>query len=196
MGRKKQTDWSARIAQHLDDVASIGRGRRNNMDSVSFYYEYSCSEDFHLRNGQFYEPFRQTAYRQREHGQCFQNAYAMLVENPKELRYCEGFASSGVSPVYHCWNLDAEGRVVDVTWAWGDPNEKGNPKGYFGVCFPTELVRGYIDTAPHYGMLDDPANKFPLLRARYDPDELLRWLARDKKTRLQNRKAYRSAWGY
>lgn len=192
----KKTDWNARIRQYLDDVAYVRRGRRNSESQVPFYFEYSCFEDFHLRNGQFYPPFRQFTYRQREHGQCFKNAYSLLDENPKELRYCEGFASLGVSPVYHCWNLDREDRVVDVTWAWGDGNEGGNPKGYFGVCFPTELVKAYIETAPHYGLLDDPANHFQLLRTKYDPVELVTWLARDKKVRLQNRKAYRKAWGY
>lgn len=197
MGKRAGIDWEDRIRTYLARMAYVRRGGGLDGRSITpFSYEYSCFEDFHLRNGVFYQPFRHTGYRTREHGQCFQNAYSLLDENPRDLRYCEGFATRGFSPVYHCWNLDAVGRVVDSTWGWGDPNEDGNPKGYFGVCFPTKLVQEYIEHAPHYGLLDDPANKWPLLRTAYNPEELLSSMVGNRPERARNLKAYRKNWGY
>lgn len=193
--RAPKVDYEQEIKAYLWKVAAMRRAMGANVPHEGFDYYYSCYEDFFFRNGRWFKPNEQDKYRQREHGQCYQNAFTLLVENEKELRYCEGYATTSASPVYHCWNLGQEDRVVDVTWVFGDPNEKGKPLGYIGVCFPTELALAHVNTAPHYALLDDPANGWPLLRTQYDPEALLTSIRGNRPERASNLRAYRKTWG-
>lgn len=72
-----------------------------------------------LREGKFYEPqpLDEDEWFREPPGYCFDNAAEVTAEYG--LRYVEGFATTPMSgmPIHHAWNLDAEGRVVDVTWS-------------------------------------------------------------------------------
>lgn len=90
-----------------------------------------------LADGRFYEPcpLDEDEWFREAPGYCFDNAAELAAEYG--LRYVEGFATfQGAAglPVHHAWNLDAEGRVVDVTWA-----ETG--LCYRGIEFDLETVQ-------------------------------------------------------
>lgn len=64
---------------------------------------------------------------------CFANAINACVFHPG-LRYVEGYALApnlGDMPFHHGWNLDPQGRVVDITWM-------GTGVAYRGVEFSVE----------------------------------------------------------
>jgi hypothetical protein len=131
---------------------------------------YRGPADFVLQHGQSFLP--------RAHGRpmglakhCFGNAiFACLREG---LRYVEGFALcrhvlDPEPPVlaHHGWNMDAEGRLIDLTWnADSGQADLARVRGlaYLGVEFSVE--RADIGTwANDATVLEDPAHGWPLLR--------------------------------
>jgi hypothetical protein len=84
-------------------------------------------------------------------GLCFQNAQRLAKR--RGLRYCEGMAtarlcSGSLFPCEHGWCLDAEGQVIDPTWASVDHGQQ--PAAYLGIEIPlAEIPRkipGYVST--------------------------------------------------
>jgi hypothetical protein len=119
-------------------------------------YTYKGMEHFLLEHGQWYEPRPWTGeYRQGAPKLCFANA--MMLGDSDNLRYVEGVAVSTVAfPIYHAWNLDAAGELVDSTWL-------NRGVLYFGVEFSV----GRADDAIWNGnasVLDDFNRRHPLFR--------------------------------
>lgn len=168
MKQKPYSYWREQLSIYMQSNINVAREpvRREGGVSVPYLYEYANAADLYLRHGKFYPPQKShPAYRNRERGHCYLNALTLAEENPRELRYCEGFATIGYVPVEHAFNIDRRGRVVDVTWAFGDPNEPDNPKAYCGIIIPTKQVRALCDGRAFYGLVvDDWVRGYPLLQ--------------------------------
>lgn len=87
---------------------------------------YSGHADFLLQNGKWYDltPIP-SDIRRGAPKSCYGNA--LLLGDSLNLRYIEGYAT-GVIPVQHAWNIDADGTLIDNTWMNGG-------LAYFGVEF-------------------------------------------------------------
>jgi hypothetical protein len=149
-------------------------------------------EHFVLENGRAFAPRRlPKEFHARTRGYCFWNARQLAIENPDQLRYVEGIACEGSEFEPHAWNIDKGDCVVDSTWGWGDANEYNNPKAYFGVIFPLEIVmlavtvKNVIGSPVSYeGVLDDQINFWPLLKEKYSEAralEILRAVEKSKR---------------
>lgn len=116
---------------------------------------------------------------------CFGNAIAVAVV--EGLRYVEGFAmhSRIPLPIHHAWNLDADDRPVDVTWAPMAAELGLGPVAYLGVEFSVERA----DDATWNGdanVLDDDQRGWPILRQPWEgePDDI-EWPPSDRLTGLR-----------
>lgn len=110
---------------------------------------------------------------------CYHNA--IMLSCAQGLPYVEGFAINRVGmAVSHAWNLDARGRVVDITWDERRPVKLGDQqlvcpiegRAYLGVRFA--VWRAHECT--WYGdatVLDDWQRNWPLLQQPWtgDPDD-------------------------
>jgi hypothetical protein len=76
-------------------------------------------------------------YEVMEKQQCFYNAWCLCMETPG-LTYVEGFAQCRFIPVEHAWIEEADGTIIDPTWA--GIAEPGEEAVYFGVRFTTEFI--------------------------------------------------------
>jgi hypothetical protein len=79
--------------------------------------------------------------------ECFSNAAHRALEGPFD--YVEGYglrASLGI-PIHHAWNIDKDGRIIDVTWT--DP-EKCH---YIGIRFSRSTLRRELLKNEVYGLL-------------------------------------------
>jgi hypothetical protein len=85
--------------------------------------------------------------------ECFRNAMLLAIE--KNWTYCEGYALA-VIPTHHAWVLDDDGDVIDPTWDEG--------VDYYGVEIPMSYALPKVFGRGYYGIIDDPQNRFPLLR--------------------------------
>jgi hypothetical protein len=78
-----------------------------------------------LKHGRAYEVDREaTAARiQGALGECFSNAANAVIEDKiagrEELTYVEGFAHRGGIVVHHAWVINADGKVLELTWRDG-----------------------------------------------------------------------------
>ena len=124
-------------------------------------WDYTCIEDFVLRNGRSFKvaPLPEDVARSKLR-ECFLNASVLALAFPDDYIYVEGYAmpSNIPFPVHHAWVVDKHtGAVVDNTW---------NPVGtaYYGVEFSTEFLRKRLVVQKTYGLIDDWPNKWPLLR--------------------------------
>lgn len=181
MTRKPFSYWRQQLFEFMQGRVNLARAVHfPNQKPPSYISSYANAEDFTLQNGKFYRPQRNPRqFRERELGRCFINALTLAEENPRELRYCEGFATVGFVPVEHAWNLDRRGRVIDVTWHWGDANEPDNPKAYCGVIYPTKIARRLYEARDYNSLLvDDWVRGWPLLARPYSA-RLLREVVRD-----------------
>jgi len=91
-----------------------------------------------------------------------------LVDRDPSLTYVEGFATTGLIPVLHAWNVTSDGVVVDNTWRW----DKYRPEGYCGIRFPLETVNRIILRKETYGLLEDWENGFPLLTMPFNLEDI------------------------
>lgn len=133
----------------------LGGGIKN---PEQFYYK--GIQDFILREGRFFGPRPLPAgIDYLELGHCIKNAFWTALQ--ERFVYVEGYAlsSSNDLPVFHAWNLDHEGLVVDRTW---------NPHGraYLGVIFPLGMIPRKRGT--QYAVIDDWEHGYPILRKVWD----------------------------
>ena len=139
------TDPQLRVRLYLEGV-------RDFAGQLPTKYHYSNVYDFVLREGRFFDPQpRPDSITLRHIGECFRNTFLTMMKTG--LQYAEGYAVVGNKiPVLHAWNVDAEGAMVDTTW---------EPVGsiYFGIIFPSSIVRGAKTS-----VLDDWESGWPLLR--------------------------------
>ena len=99
--------------------------------------------------------------------QCFRNAWHLSMKHP-ELVYCEGYALSMI-PVLHAWCWDpVTDTVLDPTWT-------GDRQGvaYIGVPFRLSYVTETIKKRGYFGVIDNPEDKFALVRGEHKPSEFM-----------------------
>ena len=108
----------------------------HNKSTVLKQWHYRGPADLLLREGKFYQPGDGPTRWNRSMPQaCFRNAALYAITH--RLRYVEGYAT-GVMPVHHGWCVDAQGKVVEVTWDFMGA-------AYFGVEFPPmSVTRGVV----------------------------------------------------
>ena len=102
-----------------------------------------------LEFGRIFTPInRPKGFRLRKAKQCFANAgdYATR-DDPKLGNYVEGFtASKSQTPFHHAWlTLDGE-TAIDVTLP------DASDYTYFGIEFPTVLLRHWITQRGYWGL--------------------------------------------
>jgi hypothetical protein len=99
--------------------------------------------------------------RQRTLKQCFKNA--LEVSKKYGLGYAEGLVFIGkLGPIEHAWNVNREGKCIDVTLS-------ANPIRYVGIEFPLGFVLDVRKARQgSYGILDDFENGFPIFQGRFD----------------------------
>ena len=123
---------------------------------------YAGMEDLLLKHGRFYVPQPlPKPYQRGSLRRCFDNAYQSALRSAGRLRYVEGLAVSGETPVHHAWCVDDAGRVIDRTW---DPPAIA----YFGVVVP--LARVKLSRSPRQqclSFLDDWPNDYKALMEPY-----------------------------
>lgn len=127
-------------------------------------FGYSCVQDYVLQNGRAWEPqelpdeFQSLRGKEKE---CFKNAADPVFGFDKRVRYVEGFALSGDIPfeIYHAWLVDEHDRVLEVTW-----DEPGTE--YFGIEFDYDALAEAATGRECYGVIDNPEQRFPLLRGK------------------------------
>jgi len=92
-------------------------------------------------------------------GECYKNAYLLVLHNP-EMTYCEGCVQrAGASHVFigiHAWAIDSRDRVIDPTW-------KSEGVDYFGVPFDFIFVNLMLKRTRVCGVIDNYQADFPLL---------------------------------
>lgn len=138
--------------------------RRRGMRSRGLVYDGPA--DFVLRHGESFESIALPD--EYEYGLpklCFGNAIALALL--RGLGYVEGYAMGPFGlPIHHAWNVDEEGRLIDVTWSAIHDEEGRRPipdSAYLGVRFSL----GRADEATWHGdatVLDDYRRDWPILR--------------------------------
>jgi hypothetical protein len=94
--------------------------------------------------------------------ECYANAQTIAIADD-DYRYAEGWAMlEGVPiPIAHAWLLNANGLVVDPTWA-GLKN--GKSAVYYGVEIDTTyMCKRVLTTKAHHPMIDDYEFGYKLL---------------------------------
>ena len=151
-------------------------------------FEYATAYEYFLKNGNKFEssPLSEVElgalkraikghnlkYKPKE---CFYNAQALAQDNPK-VHYVEGYCFSGLIPFEHAWNA-INGKVIDFTMAHsngGKPILGEIPSGweYFGVEFPTRMVRGlWSRTGYSTPLVSNYGEEFPLLKGNQKKDD-------------------------
>lgn len=92
---------------------------------------------------------------------CFANSLIACMAH-RDLRYVEGFAYAGHSPIHHAWNVDERGVVLDFTWRELALAPIG--RAYHGVVVPIERAfeavwthgESVLHDAPEFRSLMEP----------------------------------------
>lgn len=133
-------------------------------------WEYSCIEEFVLRNGRSLGGMS-TKPRWIPQGtikECFSNCFNILVRYPETVTYCEGYAT-GIIPVHHAWLL-YKNKVIDPTW---HGRHKMSSVEYYGIPFRYDyVVKTAIDSG-YYSVLDNFAMRYPLLSGKHQSCDYL-----------------------
>ena len=120
-------------------------------------YEYHCQAQWVLQHGRvWHEHAPEADWPTGEPRQCFYNSLFIGVYR-LGLTYVEGYHGSGTMVFPHAWNIDAQGRVVDLTPRRGAGT-------YFGVALSTPFVIETVNARGMTGVLDNYQERFPLLR--------------------------------
>lgn len=140
---------------------------RNRLGSSPL--KYCCFEEFVLAHGQRFLNYmpRPKWVKRGVVKQCFSNCFDEMLKNPSKLIYCEGYAT-GVIPVHHAWLL-YDGKVIDPTWH--DRGIVREHTEYFGIAFQYKYVLKVAAESGYYSVIDNFAQKFPLLRGEHEPEE-------------------------
>lgn len=124
-------------------------------------YEYSCIQDFLLREGVWYHPCPLPAgvpYGAPK--SCFGNALLLAIQ--RGWTYVEGLAIPDIGvhlPVHHGWNVTPDGNLIDATW-------RTIGLAYIGVPFSI----GRADHAQWFDnacVLDNPRDRFRIYKEKW-----------------------------
>jgi len=146
------------LRQQLEDLALL-RLRRG--------WPYSSPQGFVLAEGRFFPPHPVPPGMWEGRPRCcFDNAIHVAILY--DLPYIEGYALLGLgeqtTALHHAWNLDHQGRVIDVTW---------HPTlglAYLGVPFTPERAD---DATWNFDgtVLEDYKRRYPLLREPWQGED-------------------------
>lgn len=150
-------------------------------------YAYAGAVDFVLQHGEEFEsaPIPKE-YQLLAPKLCFANA--LLASELYGLTYVEGYASYLGFPVHHAWNVDDEGRLIDLTWA-AIENETARHvpipnSAYLGVRF--SAGRAYdAQWDGDASILDDWHRKWPILMDPWEGEDWDREWTTDEEFRSQ-----------
>lgn len=126
------------VDQHLEAL------RRFQADGIKIFGDPTPVYEFVVEHGVEYlgtpwGEFKGSGWRRSVPRECFNNSMRAALRY--DLTYVEGFATSGILPVHHAWNLDEQGRVVDFTWRpWVQGVRPPEEWAYFGVPLATDAV--------------------------------------------------------
>jgi hypothetical protein len=147
------------LAEYLEQIKSL----REQYKPDNWNYHYLCNEDFVLQEGKFFEPNKNIKpYKLMTIKLCFKNAFQIM--DRYGLRYIEGYATTGIIPMLHAWNLTDDDKVIDVTWRF---NDKYSPLAYVGVEFNKDLIYKTLINKRTYGILDNWEDRFPHLKEKF-----------------------------
>jgi len=139
------------LKKYLKQYVSLIKGV-NKFSSREF-----CSvEEFVLEKGQL---FKTTKCIEGEPKQCFCNSYSYAIKS-NDYSYVEGYMLYNSILIQHAWIIDKNNNSIEVTLE--EPAEE-----YFGVKFNLEYLVYIALLRKHYGVLDCPDIKFPLLRGKH-----------------------------
>lgn len=140
------------VEQFLKTTSEFCKANNRRIGDYCSLYEWV------LRNGaQMDCTHRDFGFPRMTQKECFRNATIMAMDQQGVLIYCEGYASAGIIPMMHAWCINKNGNVIDPTWM-----DRGTD--YFGVAIRTSYLSRCMRRQSHYGLLDNPHDKFPLLR--------------------------------
>lgn len=129
-------------------------------------WAYNGPPDFVLQHGEIFDPIPlPDGYEYWPEKACFGNA--LMLAELSDLTYVEGYALGPADfPIHHAWAVDADGRLIDVTWrALREDTEQRVPMpggAYLGIRFAI----GRADDAIWNGdatVLDDWKRGWPIL---------------------------------
>jgi hypothetical protein len=95
--------------------------------------------------------------RKKRARQCFMNATQAAFDDPRGLRYAEGFMTIHGVPIHHAWNVDRDGNLIDLTI------RDGLEHHYFGVEFANDYLLESMHANGVYGLLDGYHNKHTIV---------------------------------
>jgi hypothetical protein len=122
-------------------------------------WRYASIADWLEAHGRFWQGGHlPKGYRRAESKNCFYNSLFLGVYQ-RGLTYVEGYSVSSQEPYpfLHAWNVDRNGRVIDLT------REAKHAGEYFGLAFPTAFVAATLEASEMTGVLDNFQQRFPLL---------------------------------
>jgi hypothetical protein len=112
---KPRTEHEKELLQYLFDVREV---RLKNHHRSGGNFKYAGFEDYLIQHGTFFTPKHlPPTVRPMMVSQCYENAFR-VASRSKAFHYVEGVALSLI-PVDHAFCVNAEGDVVDPTWASG-----------------------------------------------------------------------------
>jgi len=128
------TELQEGLLDYLRGVSQMMTEARARLAETMRYTSY---EGLVLDQGRAYEPQVKPGWAQRGAPKwCYDNTFRLVQRDRGRhgLVYCEGYAILagpdwvGI-PVQHAWAVDADGRVVDVTWPHPELS------AYYGIAF-------------------------------------------------------------
>lgn len=134
---------------------------RNQMKSKPEDFSFSCLEDLIMKKGIPYQVTEDSSVLPKgAKKQCFYNAAMLVMENPKDYNYVEGYAICEGMPIafLHAWACPKDTKeVIELTW-----DEPG--LSYQGIEFDFKQLSQIILKTQICGVLEDWENKFPALK--------------------------------
>lgn len=179
MTTKAEADLKQMMEQFRDLRLSMGKPDG---------YTYYGMEDFLLRHGVWHKPVKYP--RGMIPGApkcCFANALIMAVL--RGYHYIEGLAIPDIRitlPVYHGWNIDHRGRLVDTTW-------ENTGLAYCGVEFSIGRA-DYTQWFDDASVLDNPRNQNAIYKEPWTGENFnLVWRKSKALKQIEEAKAKRNA---
>jgi hypothetical protein len=157
------SEKQAELMQHLEMMRDF-RGRVPPEGRA-----YDSREHFIVEHGEWFEPIplpREYSYGRWK--RCFLNSLELVAEHDG-LTYVEGYASH-LLPIHHAWCVDAQGRLIDVTWpvdAEARAERLAPDAVYLGVRLPLAVAAEAVLDGTG-SVLDDWERGWPIFKDRFE----------------------------